>query len=390
MEKRQPPSPAPVVEGHDLPILAITLGDPTGIGPEIVVSALRQSSLYGICRPLVIGHPELLRREIERGGWGAEVDEGGLGAVGGASPERLVCMPTGSDGVLGAELGTVDARGGQAAYEYLVEGARLALRGDVAGIVTAPLHKGALHAAGHDWPGHTELLAHVCGVESFAMMLYLPPSAEGSGMERRGPVGLGMVHVTLHMAMREIFSHLTVESVYEKIALAYRTFAAFYGVRATGLWKGLPGMLERDRPRIAVAALNPHGGEQGLFGDEEGRIIEPAVRRARERGWDVEGPLPVDTLMPKAVRGEYDAVVAMYHDQGHITLKLLDMFHAVNITLGLPIVRTSVAHGTAHDQAGCGTADAGGMVEAIRAAAWLSAARRRGDWGVMREEAVRE
>lgn len=182
-----------------------------------------------------------------------------------------------------------------------------------------------------------------------------------SGAKRGGKYGLGVIHVTLHMALREIFGAIDPESVFEKVSLAREVFSRLR--RASG---------ETQEPPIAVAALNPHGGEMGRFGDEESTCIAPAVDRAKRMGWDVEGPLPVDTLMPRAVQGEFDAVVAMYHDQGHIALKLLDMFDAVNITLGLPILRTSVAHGTAHSIAGTGTAKCSGMVQAILAAARLA------------------
>jgi len=215
------------------------------------------------------------------------------------------------------------------------------------------------------------------------MMLYLPPgnlkptnteettnqTEPSMKPHRGGPAGLGVVHVTLHMALRDVFANLTIPAISEKIDLAHAYFSR--------LRKSMQLVDEHGStsPRIAVAALNPHGGEHGRFGDEEIRIIEPAVRLAQQRGIRVEGPLPVDTLMPKAVRGEYDAVVAMYHDQGHIALKLLDMFEAVNITLGLPIIRTSVAHGTAHDIAWQGIAKPGGMTQAVLAAARLARSR---------------
>lgn len=188
------------------------------------------------------------------------------------------------------------------------------------------------------------------------MMLYLPPGKPRHG----GRMGLGVVHVTLHCALRDVFSQLTIESILETIALA------------DGFFRRLSSAMELNEvPRIAVAALNPHGGESGRFGDEEMTIIAPAVERARANGIDVVGPLPVDTLMSAAADGRYDAVVAMYHDQGHIALKLLDMFEAVNITLGLPILRTSVAHGTGHDIAWQGIAEWGGMTQAIMVAAQL-------------------
>jgi 4-hydroxythreonine-4-phosphate dehydrogenase len=214
------------------------------------------------------------------------------------------------------------------------------------------------------------------------MMLYLPPQEDrsdlgmvGSGKRRGGKYGLGVIHVTLHMALREIFAAIDPEAVFEKISLAREVFSRLR--RASG---------ENQEPPIAVAALNPHGGELGRFGDEESTCIAPAVERARRSGWNVEGPLPVDTLMPRAVQGEFDAVVAMYHDQGHIALKLLDMFDAVNITLGLPILRTSVAHGTAHSIAGTATAKCSGMVQAILAAAQLA----QGGWRDDARKAVQQ
>lgn len=351
-----------------LPTLAITLGDPTGIGPEIIVGALKEPSLYRVCRPLVVGRPEVLLRAMGQLGSPMAIDSIEDLAAGNPGIDRICCLTCGSPDAIEAPQGTMDARGGQAAYDALVFASRLALADQVEGIVTAPLHKVALHQAGHDWPGHTELLAEICGVQQYAMMLYLPPREERSdpgfkesGTRRGGRYGLGVIHVTLHMALREIFAAIDPEAVFEKISLAREVFSRLR--RASG---------ENQEPPIAVAALNPHGGEMGRFGDEESTCIAPAVERARRLGWEVEGPLPVDTLMPRAVQGEFDAVVAMYHDQGHIALKLLDMFDAVNITLGLPILRTSVAHGTAHSIAGTATAKCSGMVQAILAAARLA------------------
>jgi 4-phospho-D-threonate 3-dehydrogenase / 4-phospho-D-erythronate 3-dehydrogenase len=203
-------------------------------------------------------------------------------------------------------------------------------------------------------------LAEMCGVRDFAMMLYLPPA-----LVPLCPHGLGVVHVTLHMALRDVFANLTSAGVLEKIHLAHNALAAF-GAKS---------------PRIAVAALNPHAGEHGLFGDEETRIIAPAVEQAHAAGIQVTGPLPTDTLMVRARDGEFDAVVAMYHDQGHIALKLLGMHGAVNVTLGLPIIRTSVAHGTAFDRAWQGTAETSGMVAAIETAAALARREERGASG---------
>lgn len=339
------------------PILAITMGDPTGIGPETIVSALNDERVYQVCEPFVVGRPRVLERAVELLKFPMvvrQIEQPG-GAID-ASRKVLCCLSTGSEDADDLAPAQIDARGGQAAYDCLVQATRLVQAGEAAGIVTAPLHKVALHEAGYRWPGHTELLAELCGVEQFAMMLYLPPG----GKNRGGPAGLGVIHVTLHMALREVFEHLTTEAVCEKIELAHQSFSR---IRAAL-------RLPRE-PKIGVAALNPHGGEGGLFGDEEERIIAPAVRWAQRQGWHVEGPYPTDTLMYRAANGEFDAVVAMYHDQGHIALKLLDMFEAVNITLGLPIVRTSVAHGTAFDLAWTGRAKSGGMVQAILTAARL-------------------
>jgi 4-hydroxythreonine-4-phosphate dehydrogenase len=247
--------------------------------------------------------------------------------------------------------GTLDARAGQAAYDAVVRAAQLALDGRVDAITTAPLHKEALRRAGHDYPGHTELLAEKCGAADFAMMLYLGPDA-GLG----SPGGLGVVHVTLHTALRNVFDELSEDAILAKALLADRFMARLSGIR----------------PRIGVCALNPHGGEGGLFGSEEQTIILPAVRRGLAEGLRLEGPLPTDTLMVQARNGRFDAVVAMYHDQGHIALKLLGMHRAVNVTLGLPIIRTSVAHGTAFDIAWCGRAETGSMIEALRVASRLA------------------
>jgi len=273
-------------------------------------------------------------------------------------PSRSVmpCMAVGSDEVADVAPGRVDARSGQAAYEAVVVATKLAMASEIDGMVTAPISKAALWCAEHEYPGHTELLAELCGVRDFAMMLYLPP-----GDAVRGSAGLGVVHVTLHAALQQAIAGLTIDDIYAKCRLADASFRA----------------LKQSTPRIGVCALNPHAGENGLFGDEERRIIQPAVDRARVEGLNVVGPLPTDTLMLAARDGEFDVVVAMYHDQGHIALKLLGMQRAVNVTLGLPIVRTSVAHGTAADLAWQGKASCEGMVTAITTASELVGIHRR-------------
>jgi 4-hydroxythreonine-4-phosphate dehydrogenase len=335
------------------PILAVTMGDPAGSGPEVIVGAWSDERVHRQARPLVLGHPEILRRAarlLQREVRITEVELSDLPTC--AMDEKTIpCLKASSDDVLEIPAGRTVARGGEAAYQAVQLAAALALAGKVDGIVTAPLSKAALHAAGHKYPGHTELLAERSGVSDFAMMLYLPPTSAV-----RSPAGLGVVHVTLHQSLRSVFADLTPAAIVAKCRLADAAMRR----------------LGAQTPRIAVCALNPHAGEDGLFGDEEQTIIAPAVDDARRAGIEVSGPYPADTLMLRARDGEFDAVVAMYHDQGHIALKLIGMHAAVNITLGLPIVRTSVAHGTAFDRAWQGTARHDGMVAAILTAAKLA------------------
>lgn len=335
------------------PRLALTMGDPAGVGPEVVAGCWASPRVHAAARMVVIGDLEILKRAVLlRNVEVRVVETNSLGEAWKSSNERTMpCLPVDKCDLSKLPLAQVSAMGGEAAYRCVVAATTLAIDGDVEAIVTAPLSKAALHAAGHFYPGHTELLAEMCGVRDFAMMLYLPPA-----IAPKCPHGLGVVHVTLHMALREVFANLTTQGILEKIRLAQKALAAFGA----------------DPPRIAVAALNPHAGEEGLFGDEESKIIAPAVEKARAEGIEVLGPLPTDTLMVRARDGEFDAVVAMYHDQGHIALKLLGIHDAVNVTLGLPIVRTSVAHGTAFDRAWQGTAETSGMVAAIETAASLT------------------
>jgi 4-hydroxythreonine-4-phosphate dehydrogenase len=324
-----------------LPRLLITLGDVAGIGPEVVVKAW--PDLQAICRPIVIGDVDWLRRAAS-----CEVAAiVGLDDVQ-PTPRVMPCLQATTQDLHDVSVGAITAAGGRAAYDFLCAAIDLARAKQADGIVTLPLHKEGLHAAGLRYPGHTEILAERTGVKQFGMMLYAPPGPNLSH-------GIGVVHVTLHMALRDVFPHITTSAILEKIHLL------------NDVMKKLAG-----RPRLAVAALNPHASDGGLFGDEEASIIAPAVARAREERIDVAGPLPCDTLFVRAQRGEFDGVVAMYHDQGHIALKLLTGLAAVNVTLGLPIVRTSVAHGTAYDIAGKGRADHRSLLEAARVAAQLA------------------
>ncbi len=337
------------------PLLAITMGDPTGVGPETIAKAWPRAELHTICRAVVLGHPELMRRAARLVKVPVEVVE--IEQVG-SCPSRadtMPCLACCGPEVLQLPPGRVDARGGEAAYQAVTAACRLALAGQVDAMVTAPLNKEALAAAGHDYPGHTELLADLCSVRDVAMMLYLA---------RRGPDtqhgGLGVAHVTLHVALRDVFGLLSSERILQTARLADVVTRAM--LRAEGIPRP---------PRIGVCALNPHAGEAGLFGDEEQQLIRPAVEQGCAEGLDLHGPYPADTLLSRAASGEFDAVVAMYHDQGHIALKLLTMHQAVNITLGLPVIRTSVAHGTAYDLAWQGKAQCESMVAAIQAAARL-------------------
>jgi 4-hydroxythreonine-4-phosphate dehydrogenase len=324
-----------------LPRLLITLGDVAGIGPEIVARAW--PALQALCRPVVVGDPVWVQCGLDLVGCRARVvpichlDE--------AEPavDVVPCLSGSKQDLSGVQPGQVCAAAGRAAYDFLCRAIDLTLAGAAAGIVTAPLHKEGLRAAGLSYPGHTEILAERTGVREFAMVLAVP--------------GLAVAHVTLHMALRDVFAHLSPAAVLEKALLLDDLLMRLLG----------------RRPRLGVAALNPHASDGGLFGDEEATIIAPGVEAARARGLEVSGPWPSDTLFVRARDGEFDGIVAMYHDQGHIALKLMGRGRAVNISAGLPIVRTSVAHGTAYDIAGKGLADADSLVEAVRVAAALAA-----------------
>lgn len=332
-----------------VPRLLITLGDVAGIGPEIVVKAWPE--LVEFCRPIVVGDVGWLCRAQRSAGFHGKIVP--VAQIDDAAPsaEILPCLSATSQDLSGVVSGKVSAAAGRAAYDFLCRAIDLTMAGQADGIVTAPLHKEGLHLAGLPYPGHTEILAARTGTSRFAMMLHV----QGPNL----PHGLGVIHVTLHQALRSVFAQITTEAVLEK----------------TRLLHGEMAKLADRRPRLAVAALNPHASDGGLFGDEEASILAPAVAAARADGIDVTGPWPSDTLFVRAVHGEFDGIVAMYHDQGHIPLKLLGEMRAVNICAGLPIVRTSVAHGTAYDIAGKGRADPLSLIEAARVAARLASRR---------------
>ncbi len=328
------------------------MGDAAGIGPELIVRAWLESPLLSIARPVVIGHVGVLKTQVRRFAT-QELHVKPIANLNEAEPTPglIPCLEPSTVDLSSVLPGHVDGKAGRAAYDFLVTAIDLALEKELDAIVTLPINKESFHLAGVPFPGHTEILADRCSVSRHAMMLYLPPI---QGVRS----GLGVIHVTLHMALRAIFDQITIQSVGATIELADQT------VRP---------LLDGNRPRIGVAALNPHASEHGLFGDEEERILTPAIHDASSRGISVHGPIAADTLFANALSGGFDAVVAMYHDQGHIALKTVDFDHAVNITLGLPIVRTSVAHGTAFDIVGQGIARTESLISAVEVAAKLSA-----------------
>ncbi|MGQ9682889.1 MAG: 4-hydroxythreonine-4-phosphate dehydrogenase PdxA [Anaerolineae bacterium] len=324
------------------PLLAVTMGDPAGVGPEVVVKALANARVRRAARALVIGDAATLRAACEVTGVGLRVDVVESPATARFARGALTALDLHNVDVANLQRGRVSAEAGAAAYAYIEHAVQLALGGQAAAVVTAPLNKEALNLAGHFFAGHTELLASLCGVRGTVMML----------------VGgaLRVTHVSTHVALREACERVRRERIVEVARLTADA------IRRLGF----------PRPRLAVAGLNPHAGEGGLFGREEQEEIAPAVAALQQEGLDVVGPLPPDTVFWRCARREFDAVIAMYHDQGHIPLKLLAFDEGVNVTLGLPIIRTSVDHGTAFDIAWTGVARPDSMVQALLLAARMA------------------
>ncbi len=325
------------------PIIAVTMGDPSGVGPEVIVKALARDDVRAMCRAVVIGDAARLRAAASV--CGIDVDIRPTDGPQHLSPAESPVIDVIDIGGVPADLpwGAVSPIAGDAAYRAIERAAALAMSGEVHAICTAPLNKEALHAAGHIFPGHTELLAHLTGTGEVSMMLEAP--------------GLRVVHVTTHVGIIDAIARIEPGLVARTIRRADAT------LRRSGI----------AAPRLAVCGINPHAGENGLFGHgEEAAKIVPAIEVVRGEGIDAVGPLPADTLFFRARRGEFDCVVAMYHDQGHGPVKVLGLEAGVNITIGLPVVRTSVDHGTAFDIAGRGVADERSMVEALRQAVSLA------------------
>lgn len=329
-----------------LPLLAITMGDICGIGPEVIAKALAHEEVYRHCRPLVIGHRPSLEAALRFAGRPLSIRPVASPSEGRSLPGTIDLLDPGGVDLSDVRVGQVCAAAGQAAVACVFCAADLALSGEVDGIVTAPLNKEAMRLAGFSYAGHTELLAERTGAATSRMML--------------ATEAFRIVHVTTHIALRDVPQRATTDRILKTLDLAHEALLD----------------LGIERPKMAVAGINPHCGEGGMFGDEELRVVVPAVEQARERGWEVTGPLPPDVVFRLAYRGEFDAVIAMYHDQGHVPMKLVAFAEAVNVTLGLPIVRTSVDHGTAFDIAGKGVADETNMLAAIRLAARLANSRK--------------
>jgi 4-hydroxythreonine-4-phosphate dehydrogenase len=324
----------------DRPTMALTLGDPAGIGPEIMAKALAEGSAFDVLVPVVVGDRGVLEQVIE--GCGLDLELRSVGSPADAEPGIVNLVDLDNMGEV--RFGEVDADHGRAALEWIDCACALAREGSVHGLVTGPINKEAARAGGLEFPGHTELLADRFGVDSddvYTMFV----------------VGkLRIFFLTRHLSLRDAIDALNVDRVHGAI------------VHVAGLLRDL-GV---DEPHVALAALNPHAGEGGMMGDEEIEILRPAVERALQDGVHVSGPVPADAVFHQGHEGRFDGVISLYHDQGHVASKTLDFFGTVSATLGLPVIRTSVDHGTAFDLAGRWKADARGQIAALRVGAQLA------------------
>ncbi|SNB47563.1 4-hydroxythreonine-4-phosphate dehydrogenase PdxA [Geobacter sp. DSM 9736] len=320
------------------PLISVTMGDPTGIGPEIIASALSDPDVRRMCCPFVVGDSEAMARAVRITGVNLNIRT--VSSIKEVSDhENQVCLlPMTKLSQRDLEFGKPTDAVGEAVYRYIVEATRLCMAGAADAMVTAPINKEVMNRAGHNYPGHTELLAKLTSCDNYVMML--------AGTRLR--VSL----VTIHEPLRAVPSLLSTERVLKTIRTTWKDVSTYFCTN----------------PRLAILALNPHCSEGGMFGDEEESIIKPAVDAACAEGINAVGPLSADTLFHFAVGGEYDAVICMYHDQGLIPLKLLHFDDGVNVTLGLPIIRTSVDHGTAYGLAGTGKASPASMIAATKMA----------------------
>ncbi len=323
------------------------MGDPAGIGPEIIAKVVDSGEVFPFCRPVVIGDLVVFNKLVEEMRLSVTVRSIASLSDAGATLGRLDVIDLKMVRLASHKWGSPDAASGRSVVEYVKKAVELAMKGEVAAIVTAPINKEIMNAAGHHYAGHTELLAELTGTKEYGMLFV------GGGLR--------VILASIHLALKDVPRHITTGSVLKTLRLAHKAMRSF-GV---------------DAPRIGVAALNPHAGEGGLFGSEEWDEILPAVIKARQEGIHASDPIPADTLFYKARNNYFDVVVAMYHDQGLAPLKMLAFGNAVNVTVGLPIIRTSVDHGTAYDIAGKGCADPASLLEAIKLATSLSAQRER-------------
>ena len=324
------------------PLIGITIGDPAGVGPEVALKAALSGDVQGVCSPFLIGTLSIVERHAEWLGITKRIvsipEAAGLPSGEG----EIAVLDTGEGAIEKGDLGRADGKWGKLSMSYVERAAGLCLSGDIAAMATAPICKEAIHAAGFRFEGHTDYLGSLCGRDDFVMMLV------GGGIR----TVLATVHVPLRSVPEVLTSRKVLNAVEKGNAVLIR--------------------LGIERPRIAVNGLNPHAGEGGAFGDEEAAIISPAIEEAGAMGLDVTGPLPPDTSFWRMLKGEFDLVVSMYHDQGLIPLKTIAFDRGVNVTLGLPIVRTSPDHGTAFGIAGQGKADPASMIEAVKLAARLA------------------
>lgn len=338
---------------NTLPIIAITMGDPASIGPEIAVKALKDKKIYEICRPLIAGDAGVFEKIIVELGLDVKVNRIEKPAEAGFAFGTIDIVDLKNVDTSKLEYGKIDAMCGEASFRSVEKVIQLALAGEVDATVTGPINKKSINEAGHHFAGHTEIYAHYTNTKKYAMLL----------VEDH----INVIHVSTHVSLRQACDLVKKDRILEVIEL---------------LRNGLTS-LGKANLKIGVAGLNPHAGDSGLFGTEDDQEILPAVEEARSRGYDVEGPVPPDTMFAKAATGAYGGVVAMYHDQGHIPFKLagfkwnsekqqMESVKGVNITLGLPIIRTSVDHGTAFEIAGKGIASPDAMVLAIESAVQLS------------------
>jgi 4-phospho-D-threonate 3-dehydrogenase / 4-phospho-D-erythronate 3-dehydrogenase len=327
-----------------LPLIGITMGDPTGIGPEIIVKALATGEVFRVCRPIVFGDREVLEKTIERLGQSASVEViEKIPNEGHFLPPKILLVSLSKLNIASLRFGKPDPECGEAMVRYIKEAVKWLLDGKLDAMTTCPINKEAINKAGYVFPGHTELLAHLAQSPAVAMMFL------GTGWR--------IVLVTTHLSLKEVPRWITQDRVLATIQLADEGLRRYFGISS---------------PRIAVLGLNPHCGEGGLLGEEETKEIVPAIEKARSRGVMAEGPFPADSFFDPSGHRTFDAVISMYHDQGLIPVKMSDSKKAVNFTLGLPFLRTSVAHGTAYDIAGLGLADPTNLVNTLLTTAQLT------------------